>query len=222
MAADSILIGCDVVIKEMAHRIGDHLKIHVIDPSLHVNPDRLRKTIQETIEAVEQSFGTILLGFGYCSRAAEGLRSRNSKIVIPLVHDCVGLFLGSRSAHTDMIKTEPGSFFLSKGWVEAGTTPFEEYRYMVKRYGEKKADSLMNAMLRHYQLLKFIRTENTRACTHHRRYAREKALKFGLNYQEILGNTALFDDLINKNDNDELRTIRPGECIRYDMFFNKT
>ena len=219
MSKDAILIGCEVVINEFCHRIGQDFPIRTIDPSLHVNPDRLRKALQDAIDQEEKTYNTILLGYGLCSRAVEGLKSRYSNIVIPRVDDCVGLFLGSRDAHLEQIKTEPGTFFLSKGWIETGSTPFEEYKYMLKRFGKQRADQLMNTMLKHYQRLVFIHMGLNRACSTHCSYAYSKSTQFGLEYHEMNGSSKLFDDLLSGEENDDLQQIGPGETIVYDMFF---
>lgn len=221
MRKNSILIACEVVAKELHARIGDELPVRVIDPALHVNPDRLRTTLQEAIDLVERDFETLVLGFGLCSRAVEGLRSKRSRIIIPLVDDCIGLFLGSRTAHLNQLKSAPGTFFLSRGWVEAGSTPFEEYGYMLKRFGQKRADRLMDLLLRNYTHLSYIHTDKSVDAGAHLDYARSKALAFGLEYNEIIGSTTLFDALINGLESPHLQVIEPGEEILYEMFMGE-
>ena len=123
---NTMLIACDVVVREFQSRVGTSLSVRTVDPTLHAVPERLRTSIQSVIDQEEKKFDTLLLGYGLCSRAVEGLKSKCSRIIIPRVDDCIGLFLGSRTAHKNQVQSEPGTFFLSRGWVESGLTPFEE------------------------------------------------------------------------------------------------
>jgi len=222
MHNSTIMIGCEVVVKELNTRIPKDMPLHLIDPALHVNPDRLRKTLQEAINQEERQYDTLLFGFGLCSRAIEGLLSKHAKMVFPLVDDCIGLFLGSKAAHLEQIKKEPGTFFLSKGWINAGTTPFEEYDYMVKRFGIERAGRLMRAMLQNYTRLAFI---DTGCCggdiEAYSKHAKNKATRFGLRYEEIIGTASIFDKLINAGASNgahkELLIIPPGEEVTYEM-----
>jgi hypothetical protein len=222
--ANTILIACEVVAKEMGCRVPKNLPLLVLDPALHVHPDRLRKAIQDVIDQEERQYGTLLLGYGLCSRAVEGLLSNHATMIMPRVDDCIGVFLGSKAAHVDQIRKEPGSFFLSKGWIDAGSTPFEEYAYMVKRFGQKRADRLISELLHNYTRLAFIETDCGKDASVYRAYAREKASRFGLKYEEITGVASLFDRLmkaeIRNGACNEFLVVPPGNEITYDMFFS--
>ncbi|MBI5591631.1 MAG: DUF1638 domain-containing protein [Deltaproteobacteria bacterium] len=225
MDANTLLIACEVVVKEMRCRIPENLPLFVLNPALHVYPDRLRKAIQDVIDQQERQYGTLLLGYGLCSRAVEGLQSNHARMIIPRVDDCIGIFLGSRAGHLDQIRKEPGTFFLSKGWIDVGSTPFEEYAYMMKRFGQKRADRLMRELLHNYTRLAFIETDCRENSSAYRTYAREKANRFGLKYEEITGEASLFDRLMKAgafNDGcDEFLVVPSGNEVTYDMFFSK-
>lgn len=216
------MIACEVVAKEMGLRVPENMPIRVLDPALHVHPDRLRKAIQDAIDEEEQRYDTLLLGYGRCARAVEGLRSHHSTMILPRVDDCIGIFLGSKAAHVAQMKQEPGTFFLSKGWIEAGSTPFEEHAYMVKRFGRERAERLMKELLHNYTRLAFIGTDSREDSRAYVAYAREKAARFGLRYEEIKGAPSLFDKLVKdptgNGAGDELMRVPPGTEITYDMF----
>ena len=215
---NTMLIACDVVVREFQSRVGASLPVHTVDPTLHAVPDRLRTKIQSVIDQEEIKFDTLILGYGLCSRAVEGLKSKCSRIIIPRVDDCIGLFLGSRIAHKNQVQSEPGTFFLSRGWVESGLTPFEEYKYMIKRFGQKRADQLMETLLKNYTSLAYINMDKNGDTDSHHRYARSKAEQFGLEYKEISGSPTLFDELINGGESPHLQVIEPGDDIQYKMF----
>jgi len=218
MHKDTILIACEVVAREMESRLGNDIALRVLDPALHVHPDRLRSELQSAIDQEEKNFATLALGYGLCSRAVEGLKSRCSRMIIPRVDDCIGLFLGSKSKHLNQLKDEPGTFFLSRGWVLAGSTPFEEYEHMQKRFGSKRAQQLMEALLKNYSRLSYIQIDGISNSSEHKNYARSKALQFDLEFQQISGSATLFDKLINGDESPDLQIIEPGNEIRFEMF----
>jgi hypothetical protein len=218
MTADAIMIACKVVVEEMRSRIPDDLPLRVLDPALHVKPERLRDELQRVINEEGRRFGTVLLGYGLCSRAVEGLKSDTARIVLPRVDDCIGLFLGSRSAHLAQIAAEPGTFFLSRGWIDVGSTPFGEYEYMIKRFGSERADRIMKIMLQHYTRLALIDTELNGTAESYRRYAQKKAIQFGLRYEEIRGKTTLWDEFICMNFAEHFLVVPPGQGMTYEMF----
>ena len=170
------------------------------------------------IDREEDHYETLVLGYGLCSRAVEGLKSTCSRMVIPLVDDCIGLFLGSRSAHLSQLKSAPGTFFLSRGWVDKGITPFQEYGYMLERFGPEKADRIMKALLKNYTRLAYIRMDDSVDANGHQAYARSKALEYGLEYKEISGSTVLFDQLLHGPGSGCSKIIQPGDEIRYEMY----
>jgi hypothetical protein len=54
--------------------------------------------------------------------------------VVPKVGDCIAIFLGSEEVYKVQFRTEPGTYYLTKGWIEAGDSPFGEYDSLVERY----------------------------------------------------------------------------------------
>ena len=69
------IIACQVVIEELLPLLPKGTDYETLDLGLHVNPDKLQTTLQEKINVSSNEKGTILLGYGLCSRAVVGLRS---------------------------------------------------------------------------------------------------------------------------------------------------
>ena len=46
------------------------------------------------------------------------IHSRDKTLVIPRVHDCIALFLGSDAAYRREFARYPGTYYVSAGWVE--------------------------------------------------------------------------------------------------------
>ncbi len=212
------IIACQVVIEELLPLLPEGTDYQTLDLGLHVNPDKLRKTLQEKIDSSSKEKGTILLGYGLCSRAVVGLRSENCSLVVPCVDDCIGIFLGSREAYLKQLKAEPGTYYLTKGWIEAGDNLFGDQNQIIQRYGPEQAEVLIKKMLQNYTRLVFINTGQYRV-EHYRDYTKRVASRYGLRFQEILGATTLVDKMVNGLWDRDFVVIPPGQTITYESFY---
>jgi hypothetical protein len=212
------IIACQVVIEELLPLLPERTDYETLDLGLHVNPDKLRAALQEKIHISSEEKGTILLGYGLCSRAVVGLRSEKCSLVVPCVDDCIGIFLGSREAYLKQVKAEPGTYYLTKGWIEAGDNLFGDQNQIVQRYGPEQAEILIKKMLQNYTRLVFINTGKYRV-EHYREYTERTASRFGLRFQEILGATTLVDKMANGPWDEDFVVIPPGQTITYESFY---
>ena len=65
-----------------------------IESGLHINPDSLRKRLQEELDHLG-NIDRALLAFGYCGNALLGLRAEHFRLIFPRAEDCITLMLGS-------------------------------------------------------------------------------------------------------------------------------
>jgi Protein of unknown function (DUF1638) len=212
------IIACQVVIEELLPLLPEGTEYETLDLGLHVNPDKLRITLQEKIDASSNEEGTILLGYGLCSRAVVGLRSERCSLVVPCVDDCIGIFLGSREAYLKQVKAEPGTYYLTKGWIEAGDNLFGDQNQIIQRYGPEQAEVLIKKMLQNYTRLVFINTGKYRV-EHYREYTERTASRYGLRFQEIFGATILVEKMVNGPWDEDFVVIPPGQTITYEAFY---
>ncbi len=189
------LVACATVIEEILPLMPSSLTYEVLDFGLHSNPDKLRAALQASIDAAPSSIHTILLGFGLCAKAAVGLVSGSRTIVIPRADDCITIFLGSADKYAHQQRSEPGTLYLTKGWIESGTPLDEQRSLMAKRYGEEKAAFLFRKMLGGYTRLAFINTGNYEQ-DRYRIRSREIARRLDLRFEEIDGDNALVRKLV--------------------------
>jgi hypothetical protein len=167
----------------------------VLDFGLHIRPEGLRAALQEAIDTASSSASaeTVILGYGLCSQAVVGLRANGCTLVVPRVDDCIAIFLGSDRAYREQQRTEPGSYYLTKGWIEVSNTLLDEYERTVEQYGQQRADRMMHLMLKNYTRLAFIDTGQHEQ-ERYRAYARRAAEILGLRYEEIPGSDAHHQD----------------------------
>ena len=85
---------------------------------------------------------------------------------------------------------EPGTYYLTKGWIEVGDTPFSEYDRLVEKYGEKRADRLIRLSIKHYTRLALIDTGHG-DMERYRAYAQRLAERWDLRFEELQGSNSL-------------------------------
>lgn len=220
-ASRTKVIACATVIEEMLSHLPPSVEYCVLDFGLHVNPEVLKGALQETIDASATSADTILLGYGLCSQAVVGLRANGCTLVVPKVDDCIAIFLGSEQAYKAQHRAEPGTYYMTKGWIEAGDSPFGEFSDMVEQYGEEKARYLMGKLLKNYTRLALINTGEYEL-DRYRDYCQCTAQQFNLRYEEIPGSNTLIKKLLHGPWDDEFVVAHPGDTITYMDFKRNT
>jgi hypothetical protein len=193
------LIACATVVEEVRALVPANLGIEVLDFGLHLVPGQLKG---------------IILGYGLCSMAVVGLKSDSATLIIPRVDDCIALFLGSQAAYKSQIEQEPGTYYLSRGWVEAGDTLIDDYERMLEKYGQERADRMMELMLTNYRRLVFVDTGQPNRATY-AQFARRTALQFGLRYEEIAGPDNLMRKMLMGPWDDDFVVVQPGQTVNY-------
>lgn len=211
------VIACATVIEEMLGWLPAEVSHEVLDFGLHLRPEKLREALQAKIDEASPEAEVLLLGYGLCSMAVIGLQARNAHLVIPRVDDCIAIFLGSCAAYQKQARQEPGTYYLTKGWIEAGDTPFEEHQQLVEKYGEAKARRMTQLMLKNYKRLAFINTGQYEI-ERFRAYAQKTAASFDLRFEEIEGSPALVQKMVNGPWDDEFVVVAPGETVQYTDF----
>jgi hypothetical protein len=153
--------------------------------------------------------------------AVVGLKANRCTLVVPRVDDCIAIFLGSGAAYQEQSSREPGTYYLTKGWIEVNDTPFAEYEQLVKKYGPEQAERMIKLVLKNYTRLAFIDTGHYQQ-ERYREYAQRIAGRFGLRYEEIPGSKALVKKMLNGPWDDDFVVARTGETIRYADFKSTT
>lgn len=99
----------------------------------------------------------MLLGFGNCGNAIQGLKSGDFELIVPRLDDCVSLVLGSQR-YRERYSREHHAFYLTDGWITGSRTIEVEYNEMIEDYGEEEADELMNMMYVNYNTMAYLDT----------------------------------------------------------------
>ena len=149
-------IGC----RALAHILEPMLEAQaeriILDVGLHLSPDKLRARLIEEVHNMEGAGWDILLGYGLCGRALEGVYSNKSRLILPKVDDCVGALLGSRKRHKKVMSDNPGSFFLEPTWIGTEVDIFEQCQKGLERIPEARRPQIIELALKHYSRLALL------------------------------------------------------------------
>lgn len=125
--------------------------------------------------------------------------------------------LGSDRSYKLQHQLAPGTYYLTKGWLETGGTPFKEYDDFEKKYGPERAKRIMQQILKHYTRLAFIDTGISDLESYHNQ-ARNIAVRFNLNYEEIQGSDALVRKTLCGPWDKDFVVVSPGQTISFADF----
>jgi hypothetical protein len=210
-------VACETVMKEMLPLLPKECEYRTLESGLHLYPDKLRNVLQDFIDETTGETDIIILAFGLCSNAVIGLMARESTLIIPLIDDCIGMFLGSRENYREQLLHEPGTYFLSKGWIEAGITPIEEFKEMGVRLGKEQAEKVQRSMFKNYTRLAYIDMGHNNQEEYYD-FARKTAQYLNLRYDEIKGTTELLERIIHGPYENGFVICPPGKTVRYEDF----
>ena len=212
------VIACATVIEEMTPIMPPAMAREVLDFGLHLHPGELTRALQAAIDA-STGFETLLLGYGLCSQAVVGLHATTAQLVIPRVDDCIAIFLGSCDAYRTQVHKEPGTYYLTKGWIEVGDSPFQDEQRLAARYGEATAARMVGLMLRNYTRLAFINS-GAADLERYRQFAQTAAERFGLRFEEIPGAPSLVEKLLFGPWDDECLVVPQGGEVALEGFMS--
>jgi hypothetical protein len=220
--APRVIIACRVMKPEIDSLVGTapYIELRYLDASLHETPDRMPQLIQDQIDEIKSYASQIVLGYGLCSNGIVGLKAPMQDLIIPCAHDCITLFLGSRTAYDTIFKKKPGTYYLTPGWVEERKDPLG---YMEKSYvpkmGREMAEWGIKEELKNYTHIVLINT-NSANMEPLRKIAKENARFLDKKYEEIPGLPDYFEKIIfgPHLEKDFIR-LKPGETMLEEMGF---
>ena len=195
-----------------------------LDYGLHSVPRKLREEVQTQLDGLEKP-SLVLLGYGLCGNGLHGIQAGRHTLLMPRTDDCIAVLLGSYQEYRDQFDAEPGTYYLSKGWLESGSNPLQEYQEYEQRYGPEQAAWLMDTQYRNYKRLAFVahRLEDLDA---YRPVAQEVAdycQRWGMRYEEILGSDQYVRRLVEvaaalDGGGDDFLVVPPGGEITQRQF----
>jgi hypothetical protein len=195
-----------------------------LDYGLHLVPKNLTATVQKTINTVAEP-SLIILGYGLCGNGLNGIEAGQHTLLVPRADDCISILMGSYDSYIKEFNENPGTYYLTKGWLESGSDPLKEYHKLVEKYGAETAEWLMNEQYQNYKRLVLIAHTQEDLETYRPR-AREVAKyceRWGMQYSELVGSDAYVGGLVKavttlEESDENFLLIPPGGTIRQSQF----
>lgn len=199
-------------------------RLTFMDYGLHRVPSNLTWSVQEVIDSIDQP-SLVVLGYGLCGNGLDGIKAGKHTLLVPRADDCIAILLGSYKKYIQEFEAHPGTYYLTKGWLESGSNPLQEYQEYKEKYGEESATWIMDQQYQHYERLVYV-AHSQEDLEKYRPQALEVAeycQRWGMRYEEILGSDIFVRRLIevaatiDKADEDFV-VIPPGGEIRQSQF----
>lgn len=222
------ILACGVLEAEVRHFAADCgrlARLEIVRQELHNKPASLHDHLQLAIDRLDAdaAIESIVLVYGLCSRATEGLVSRRCRLVMPRAHDCITLLLGSRHAYEEHVRQNPGTYWYSPGWNRCHTPPGPERHQQLRdgylrKYDPETADYLMDQeqqWFKTYTHAVFVDL-SVSAAEGDAAYTRRCADWLGWRYQQRKGDPRLLQSLISGRwDPEDFIVVEPGRTIRF-------
>ncbi len=228
---------CEIIQREACYcaaRSENIIDIQFISQGYHdLESGDMSKRLQEHINSVDHTkYEAIVMGFALCNNGIVGLKSVNIPLVIPKAHDCITLFLGSKEKYEEYFNANPGTYYLTSGWMERDSENLvkmentvmsklgldKSYEQYVAEYGKETADYLMETLggglEKHYDKVCFI-DMGVVDSTLYREQAKKEAVKRNFKFEELKGDLRLMQDLFDgKWVQEDFLIVKPGEEVK--------
>jgi hypothetical protein len=122
------IISCAVLSNDLdswAEKLNIEIDAEYLEAGLHEEPQKLKTTLQDAVDSASKDglYDRIIIGYGLCGLGTVGLKATTTPLVLPRVHDCIALFMGSEKRYREQFSRNPGTLYMSRGWYENKTQP---------------------------------------------------------------------------------------------------
>ncbi len=219
-----VIVSCKVFEGSLRQWLAD-TPATFLDYALHDVSKKLTAALQAALDQITEP-SLVLMGYGLCGNGLHGLKAGIHTLVIPRVDDCIALFLGSRDAYHAQFAKTPGTYYLSKGWLEAAVDPMASYEKYVAKYGQEQADYIFDTMYHNYRRLAFVaqsQEDLDRYGPRARAVGEFCRARLGMTYEEIVGSDAYLHSLATAPEDlpdlgPDFLIIPPGGVVTQAMF----
>jgi hypothetical protein len=221
------LIACEIFFREIAYfsaRCEEIIDVVFLPKGLHdLGGEKMRPILQAEIDKMnEKDYKRIIMGYALCNNGLAGLTTSKAPLVIPRAHDCITLFMGSKTHYKDYFENHPGTYFHTSGWLERGggeaqffdeqLGPATDLESFIEKYGEENGRYLWEMLdpLKNYSKIAYINLP-LKDLPDWRPQSKEMAKERGWGWEEIPGDPGLLERMIcGPYSEDEFLILKPG------------
>lgn len=224
------IIACNIFKREIEFILDDKKIKDVIfvEQGLHNSPSKMKMYLQDLIDEVENDeinivkYTGIILMYGLCGNGTLGLKTSKLKLIIPKIHDCMALFLGSKNKYKDIIDNNKGIYWYNHAWMDHTPMPNDKYLDSIKSkyyeyYDEDNAEFLFQIELdglKRYNKGLYINSPIV-SNEKYKFFVKDACETFGWKYEEEDGNLSFIENIINgKFEHKNMLVLPPNEEIR--------
>jgi len=115
---------------------------------------------------------------------------------------------------------EPGTYYLTKGWIDEGKSPLGIFAEYTQRYGKKTAEWVIREELKNYKRIALVHSGNGLP-DEYQAHARENAQFLNLRYEEIAGSLNYFVRMLGGAWGKDFIILKPGQEVKQEFFFEE-
>ena len=228
-------ITCEVLARTVYQQaaLAPHVvDVELLEQALHDDPPARRLSrLQDQVDATDpRKFQAIVLVYGLCNLALDGLQARDLPVAVARAHDCITLYLGSRRRYDAEFSAMPGTFYYSDDYMErqarAGTngrrltmgvltSMDDDYDHLVAKFGEDNARYIVDVLGNwhsHYARAAYVETGLGKS-GQFKEQAASDASRYGWRFEELEGDAELVRKLLAAEWDDDFLVLQPGQRI---------
>ena len=197
----------------------EEIEMRFLPQNLHRIPEKLTAVLQKVLDETGEDASEIVLGYGLCSNGVVGLKAPRQGLLIPRVHDCIAFYLGSHQAYQKVFSQKPGTYHLTRSWIDNQTDPLGLMRNeYTRRVGSEMAEEAIRTEIRNYKYISFVDTQGS-GNEAYRNRARENAAYFNKEFIEYKGADTFFKKfLFGPYHKPDFIYISPGDIVKQKDF----
>jgi hypothetical protein len=127
--------------------------------------------------------------------------------------------MGSPEAYRVQSAENPGTYYLTPGWIEKGQTPLSKFKSYAQSYDVETAKWVLHEEMKHYTRIALIDT-GVYPMEPYRAVAKENADFLGVTYEELQGSSQLFRELICGPREGNFLILEKGQSVQQEMFLD--
>jgi hypothetical protein len=222
-----VILACRVLQSLMEPYVRDAaIPATFMEYGYHRVPQLMTPALQTELDRLPEP-SVVVVGYGLCGNGLAGLKAGEHTLIVPRADDCIMMLLGSYARYMEEFSAEPGTYYLTKGWLESGSHPLKEYRELLEKYDPETVDWIMDEQYKNYKRLVLVAPSQAELDAYRAQaleVAEFCAQRWGFRYEERLGSDDLVKRLVTDafklpQSTDDFLVIPPGGEIKQEMFF---